>query len=152
MKKDVFSLQNNAQGLRKKLDAFSHSVLLKRPIRFIRNNDAYIPFSVIGIFVILGAVFASAYFLQTDYEIAQTIYTTERTDPETAAIGFAAADLSRCLNYAGMEALKWKGEHPIIQPLSSSARSTSKDDFMLGTIPIVRKRLSSAKLVIGNFA
>ncbi|NOQ48449.1 tyrosine-type recombinase/integrase [Methanococcoides sp.] len=69
MKNDAFLLQRNAQGLRDKLAVFSQSVLLKRPIAFILNNDAYIPFSVIGIFVILGAVFASAYFLQTDYEI-----------------------------------------------------------------------------------
>ncbi|NPE27718.1 hypothetical protein HNV12_06995 [Methanococcoides sp. SA1] len=134
MKNDVFSLQRNIQSLRTKFAICSHNVLFKRPITFIRNNNAYIPFSVIGIFVILGAVFASAYFLQTDYEIAQTIYTTERTDPETTALGFASADLSRCLDYAGMEALKWKGEHPIIQPLSSSARSSSKDDFMLTAV------------------
>ncbi|NPE31025.1 hypothetical protein HNV12_24335, partial [Methanococcoides sp. SA1] len=134
MKNDFFSLRKNAQSLRTNLATCTHSALLKGPIKFIRNNDAYIPFSVIGIFVILGAVFASAYFLQTDYEIAQTIYTTDRTDPETAALSFASADLSRCLNYAGMEALQWKGEHPIIQPLSASARSSSEDDFMLTAV------------------
>ena len=41
-----------------------------------------------------------------DSEVAETIYTTEKSDPRQVAINLAASDLSRCLNYAGMEALE----------------------------------------------
>lgn len=119
------------QYKKKKSTVYNCSKQLEKVRSLVCSNDAYIPFSVIGIFVILGAVLTSAFFLQTDYEIAQTIYTTEKTDPEKVAIGFASADLSRCLNYAGMEALKWKGEHPIIQPVNASGGTTSEDDFMV---------------------
>ncbi|WP_244625069.1 DUF7286 family protein [Methanococcoides vulcani] len=131
MKNEAVRHQRIAQDRKTKRTAYKCWKPLKKVNLLARNTDAYIPFSVIGIFVILGAVLTSAYFLQTDYDIAQTIYTTEKTDPEKVAIGFASADLSRCLNYAGMEALKWKGEHPIIQPVNSSGGTTSEDDFMV---------------------
>ncbi|MCD4704235.1 MAG: hypothetical protein K8R64_08105, partial [Methanosarcinaceae archaeon] len=84
-----------------------------------------------GIFVVLGATFMSVYFMQMDYEIAQTIYNTEKSDPARTTIQFASADLSRCLNYAGMEALQWQGQHPIIQPVNISARERTIDDFIV---------------------
>ncbi|WP_236622735.1 DUF7286 family protein [Methanococcoides methylutens] len=131
MKNEALRHPRTAQERKTKRPAYKCWRSLKKVSLLARNTDAYIPFSVIGIFVILGAVLTSAYFLQTDYDIAQTIYTTEKTDPEKVAVGFASADLSRCLNYAGMEALKWKGEHPIIQPVNSSGGTTTEDDFMV---------------------
>ncbi|AKB86088.1 hypothetical protein [Methanococcoides methylutens] len=131
MKNEAVRFPRTPQERKTKLSAHNYSNPLVKVRALVSSNDAYIPFSVIGIFVILGAVLTSAYFLQMDYEIAQTIYTTEKTDPEKVAIGFASADLSRCLNYAGMEALKWKGEHPIIQPVNASGGTTSEDDFMV---------------------
>ncbi len=103
----------------------------RRGYHIIRDSAAYVPFSVIGIFIVLGAALTSAYFLQADYQIAQTIYNTERTDPQNTALGLAATDLSRCLNYAGMEALQWKGQHPIIEPRNTSANTFSEDDFRI---------------------
>ncbi|WP_440953243.1 DUF7286 family protein [Methanococcoides sp. FTZ1] len=131
MKNESVRAPRDPQDRKTKRSAYSCCNPLVKVRALVSNNDAYIPFSVIGIFVILGAVLISACFLQTDFEIAQTIYTTEKTDPEKIAIGLASADLSRCLNYAGMEALKWKGEHPIIQPVSTSGGTTSEDDFMI---------------------
>ncbi len=96
---------------------------------FLKNTDAYIPFAVIGIFIVLGATLTSVYFVKMDYEIAQTIYDTDLTNPKQTATNLAAADLSRCLNYAGMEALKWQGEHPIIQPDGTPVEQNSLDGF-----------------------
>ena len=95
----------------------------------LKNTDAYIPFAVIGIFIVLGATLTSVYFVKMDYEIAQTIYDTDLTNPKQTATNLAAADLSRCLNYAGMEALKWQGEHPIIQPDGTLVEQNSLDGF-----------------------
>ncbi|MCL7411681.1 MAG: hypothetical protein M8350_07750, partial [Methanosarcinaceae archaeon] len=129
----------------------------KTETSFLKNTDAYIPFAVIGIFIVLGATLTSVYFVKMDYEIAQTIYDTDLTNPKQTATNLAAADLSRCLNYAGMEALKWQGEHPIIQPDGALVEQTSVDGFLatLGTRDIepgdtVRVSIDLPRDVWGN--
>ncbi|HJH31194.1 MAG TPA: hypothetical protein C5S50_03185 [Methanosarcinaceae archaeon] len=97
----------------------------------LKNSDAYIPFAVIGIFIVLGATLTSVYFIKMDYEIAQIIYNTNHSNPKQTAVNLAVSDLSRCLNYAGMEALQWKGEHPIIQPDGTHIEKTSKDRYII---------------------
>lgn len=97
---------------------------------FILNSDAYIPYSVIGIFIVLAATFTSVYLLKMDSEVAETIYTTEKSDPRQTAINVAESDLARCLNYAGMEALEWQGENPVIIPENSPVERVSDDGFM----------------------
>lgn len=96
---------------------------------FIQNSEAYILYSVIGIFIVLAATFTSVYLLKMDSEVAETIYTTEKSDPRQTAIDLAASDLARCLNYAGMEALEWQGENPVIIPENSPVERVSKDGF-----------------------
>ena len=98
---------------------------------FIEDTCAYIPYAVIGIFIILAATFTSVYLLKIDSEVAETIYTTENSDPRQTAINLAASDLARCLNYAGMEALEWQGEHPVILPEGNPVDRFSADGFMV---------------------
>lgn len=69
--------------------------------------------------------------MKMDSEVAETIYTTEKSDPRQTAINLAASDLARCLNYAGMEALEWQGEHPVILPEGSPVERFSEDNFMV---------------------
>ncbi|MCC4771208.1 hypothetical protein FXV91_13860 [Methanosarcina sp. DH2] len=97
---------------------------------FFQDTSAYIPYAVIGIFIVLAATFTSVYLLKMDSEVAETIYTTEKSDPRQTAINLAVYDLSRCLNYAGMEALEWQGEHPVILPEGSPVERFSEDNFM----------------------
>lgn len=68
-----------------------------------------------------------------DSEIAETIYTTEKRDPRQTAINLAASDLARCLNYAGMEALEWQGEHPVILPEGTPVERLSEDGFLVAS-------------------
>jgi hypothetical protein len=68
--------------------------------------------------------------MKMDSEVAETIYTTEKSDPRQTAVNLAASDLARCLNYAGMEALEWQGEHPVITPEGSPVERFSEDKFM----------------------
>ncbi|MGB9929720.1 MAG: DUF7286 family protein [Methanosarcina sp.] len=100
-------------------------------LSFIQNTDAYIPFAVIGIFIVLAATFTSVYLLKMDCEVAETIYTTQRTDPKQTAVSLAVSDLTRCLNYAGMEALEWQGEHPVIVPEGTPVEKISESGFIL---------------------
>lgn len=80
-----------------------------------QDTQAYIPFAVIGIFVLLFSITSSFYLLKMDYDLAETVYLNDGVDMEKTAEDMASADLARCLNYAGMEALKWQGEHPVIR-------------------------------------
>ena len=96
---------------------------------FSQDTRAYIPFAVIGIFILLLAVIVSIYIAKTDYELAEIIYTTDTTNMEETAVEFASADLARCLNYAGMEALVWQGEHPVIKPETTSNEIMESDGF-----------------------
>ncbi|SFM16887.1 DUF7286 family protein [Methanolobus profundi] len=98
---------------------------------FFQDTQAYIPFAVIGTFVLLFAVISSVYIAKTDYELAEVIYTTDTTDMkmEENAIDFASADLARCLNYAGMKALAWQGEHPVIKPEDLTYEQMDLDGF-----------------------
>ena len=98
---------------------------------FIEDSCAYIPYAVIGIFILLAATFTSVYLMKIDSEVAETIYTTENNDPRQDAIKLASFDLARCLNYAGMEALEWQGEHPVILPEGDAVSRFSEDGFMV---------------------
>ena len=52
---------------------------------FIQDTCAYIPYAVIGIFILLAATFTSVYLLKIDSEVAETIYTTENNNPKESA-------------------------------------------------------------------
>ncbi len=96
---------------------------------FCKDTRAYIPFAVIGIFVLLFSITSSFYLMKMDYELAETIYQTDGISMEKAAEDIASADLARCLNYAGMEALKWQGEHPIIKSEGTIYEEWGEDRF-----------------------
>ena len=98
---------------------------------FIQDTCAYIPYAVIGIFILLAATFTSVYLLKIDSEVAETIYTTENNNPKESAINLASLDLARCLNYAGMEALEWQGEHPVILPEGNAVNRFSENGFIV---------------------
>ncbi|WP_340818818.1 hypothetical protein [Methanolobus sp. WCC4] len=106
---------------------------LNKKRSFCQDTRAYIPFAVIGVFVLLFAVISSVYIAKTDYELAEVIYTTDTTNMEENAIEFASADLARCLNYAGMEALAWQGEHPVIKPEDVAYEPVDSDGFSVSS-------------------
>lgn len=86
-----------------------------RIIDYFKNDHGYVPFTIIGIALVLVATLTSAYFFYTDHEIAMTIHTGQKSDPEEYVIACAASDLSRALNYAGIEAMYWQGKNPVIK-------------------------------------
>lgn len=94
-----------------------------------RDTQAYIPFAVIGIFVLLFSITSSFYLLKMDYDLAETVYLNDGVDMEKTAEDMASADLARCLNYAGMEALKWQGEHPVIRAEEATYDEWGEDGF-----------------------
>ncbi|TGC10570.1 hypothetical protein [Methanolobus halotolerans] len=96
---------------------------------FFKDTRAYVPFAVIGVFILLCSTFVSFYMAKTDYGIAETIFENDVNNMEMKAADMAAADLSRCLNYAGMEALQWQGEHPVIKSEDAAYDEWGEDGF-----------------------
>lgn len=99
-----------------------------------QDTQAYIPFAVIGIFVLLFSITSSFYLLKMDYDLAETVYLNDGVDMEKTAEDMASADLARCLNYAGMEALKWQGEHPVIRAEDAAYDEWGEDGFSVAPV------------------
>ncbi len=98
-------------------------------IDHFKNDHGYVPFTIIGIALVLVATLTSAYFFYTDHEIAMTIHTGQKSDPEKYVTACAALDLSRALNYAGIEAMYWQGKNPVIKPEGGPERITGNSGF-----------------------
>jgi hypothetical protein len=78
---------------------------------FVEDTCGYIPYAVIGIFILLAATFTSVYLLKIDSEVAETIYTTENNDPRESAINLP---LSTLLAASIMQEWKpWNGRENI---------------------------------------
>lgn len=101
-------------------------------MQFSGNDSARVPFSVIGVIMILMSAFTSAYLINMQSkEVSQTIL-DEREGGVNDALSLARSDINRALNYAGMYAQSNVGERPVV---NASARiSKSPDDINLDRI------------------
>lgn len=87
---------------------------------FLKDDRARIPFSVIGIFLILGSSFTTVYVTQLEMQKASEISSTLDFNEIENLLRYAEADLATALNIAGMKGLKEIGKKPVIQPENSS--------------------------------
>ncbi len=83
-------------------------------ISFLKDDRARIPFSVIGIFLILGSSFTSVYVTKLERDKAEELSSTIDFNEVENLLRFAEADMSTALNIAGLKAIKILGEKPII--------------------------------------
>jgi len=83
-------------------------------LKFLKDEKARVPFSVIGVFLILGSSLTTVYISnlenQKSLEIAGSV---DSSDIENL-LRRAEADISTALNIAGMKGLKIIGEKPVI--------------------------------------
>ena len=87
---------------------------------FLKDERARIPFSVIGIFLILGSSFTTAYVTKLESDKTEELASTIDFNEVDNLIRFAEADMSTALNIAGLKSIKVLGERPIIQAFSTS--------------------------------
>jgi hypothetical protein len=82
--------------------------------QFLLNTHARIPFSVIGIFLILGSSIVSVYVARLEMQQSDSIARSlDVTDIETL-LHAAESDIATALNIAGMKGLKEIGKNPVI--------------------------------------
>ena len=91
-----------------------------KKISFLKDDRARIPFSVIGIFLILGSCFTTAYVTKLESDKTEELASTIDFNEVENLIRFAEADMSTALNIAGLKAIKVLGERPIIEAFSTS--------------------------------
>jgi len=84
-----------------------------RKKNFLKNDHARIPFSVIGIFLILGSSFTSVYVTNLETQKANEISKTIDFNEIESFLRLAEADLAAAINFAGMKGLKEIGEKPV---------------------------------------
>ena len=90
---------------------------------FFKNEYARIPFSVIGIFLILGSSFTAVYVTKLEAEKSEEISHTIDFNEIESFLRLAEADMATALNLAGLKGLKEIGERPIITVTKPSSNS-----------------------------
>lgn len=81
---------------------------------FIENEWARIPFSVIGIFLIIGSSFTTVYVTQLEEENSVEIASTLNFSEVESFICYMEADIARSLNYAACSAFEEIGKNPVL--------------------------------------
>jgi len=82
--------------------------------KFVKDETARIPFSVIGVFLILGSSFTSVYVTNLETQKAVEIASTIDFNEIDNLIRYVEADISTAMNIAGIKGLKKIGEEPVI--------------------------------------
>ena len=83
---------------------------------FFEDERARIPFSVIGVFLVLGSSFTAVYVTELETEKAEEISQTIDFNEIENFLRLAEADMATALNLAGLKGLKKIGEKPVIEP------------------------------------
>ena len=80
---------------------------------FLKDDHARIPFSIIGIFLILGSSFTTVYVTKLETEKVEEISNTIDFDEVENLLRYAEADIATALNTAALKGLKMIGETPV---------------------------------------
>jgi hypothetical protein len=100
--------------------------------RFFSDQHARIPFSIIGIFLLLGSSLTTVYISRLELEKSEEITRSLDIQEIEDLLNSFEADLTNALNLAGMKATKEIGKHPVIA--SSLGTSQQINQFRLKSI------------------
>jgi len=102
---------------------------MKKFRQFIFDDRARIPFSVIGIFLLVGSTFTTVYVVKLEKEKSDEITSTMDFNKVENLIRFAEADIAVAINLAGMKALKKLGKEPVITPYVDAGFGDTADEI-----------------------
>ena len=94
---------------------------MKSRKNFLKDDHAHIPFSVIGVFLLIGSSVTAAYVSQLELDKADEISSTIDFNEIENLMRYAEADIATALNIAGMKGLKEVGKKPVIIPEDRSS-------------------------------
>ncbi len=84
--------------------------------RFLCDEWARIPFSVIGVFLLIGSSLTTVYVVHLEQEKADEIARTIDFTEVDTLLRYAESDIATALNIAGLNALKEIGKKPVMEP------------------------------------
>ncbi|MEM0466598.1 MAG: hypothetical protein QXX20_03210 [Candidatus Thermoplasmatota archaeon] len=93
--------------------------MMKRK-NLLKDDWARIPFSIIGVFLLIGSSITTVYISQLENQKSKEISTTIETNDIDPIVKYVEADLARCLNYAACSSLNEIGKNPVVVPLSGT--------------------------------
>ena len=99
---------------------------MKKLKNLFKDEKARIPFSVIGVFLILGSSFTAAYVTRLEKDKTVEVASTLDFNEVEQVLRYVEADIARSLSYAGMFALQTIGPNPVI---SSSINNSATRDY-----------------------
>jgi|GEM_PF-1592564 len=85
-----------------------------------RDISGRVPFSVLGIFLIIGSSITSTIYINLENTVSEETTFSLGAGELSAMLSFMQADLSVALNYAGMNAMDFVGRHPVTKPETGS--------------------------------
>ncbi|MEM0493611.1 MAG: hypothetical protein QXS02_06645, partial [Candidatus Thermoplasmatota archaeon] len=92
-----------------------------KKVRMIWNDEwARIPFSVIGVFLIIGSSVTATYIAQLEKDKAKELSLTININDIEPVVRYVEADLARALNYAACKAFEAVGKNPVFVPVSGT--------------------------------
>jgi len=101
---------------------------------FLKDEKARIPFSVIGVFLIIGSSVTASYIGSLEQEKSKEISLSLDFNEIEQILNYVEADISRSLSYSGSKALKEVGKNPVISSnLSTNAAKDYADTDKDGT-------------------
>ncbi len=93
---------------------------------FLKDDKARIPFSVIGVFLIIGSSVTASYIGSFEQQKSKEICLSLDFSEIEQVLRYVEADISRSLGYSGSEALKFVGNNVVI---SSTYPSDISEDY-----------------------
>jgi hypothetical protein len=94
--------------------------------KFLSDQHARIPFSIIGVFLLLGSSVTAVYITRLELEKSKEIARSLDINEIENLLYYFEADLTNALNLAGMKALKEIGKHPVITSSIGSSQEINQ--------------------------
>ena len=110
---------------------------------FVADERARIPFSVIGIFLIIGSSFTTVYVANLETENSFKIANSINSSEIESCIRYVEADLARSLNYAACEAFEEIGKNPAIKGYEETPYNIDLDAD--GSVSYIEANLNAAR-------
>jgi hypothetical protein len=91
-------------------------IIMNHINRFLKDDWARIPFSIIGVFLLIGSSVTTVYISQLEESKSEEISWTIETNEVENLIHYVEADLARILNYVACTSFDEVGKNPVIDP------------------------------------
>ena len=89
-----------------------------------KDKSARLPFAVAGVFLLIGSSITSIVMISLENKEAKNVSLSMSTGEIEKMLASLKNDLAICLNYAGLYAMKYAGQHPVTKPNTNSKVAT----------------------------